>query len=209
MNDKSAIRRQMYRLKRIKTWQLIVIFVLMLVLSATFLRLNNIGMIERRDAVIAADKTGDSFSIQNRIYDLQEYSSSRMNASTGPVYLTEQYKRDTEALVEQRRSEANSGETIFSIADDICKQRFAGYSQAYVQCVANEIAAMPDSVTTTEDITLPSPSLYRYNFASPDWSPDFAGFSVLVTTVIGLIIVIRMIIFGALRMLLKRQSSGV
>src|SRR5690606_6204000 len=106
VNDKSAIRRQMYRLKRIKTWQLIVIFVLMLVLSATFLRLNNIGMIERRDAVIAADKTGDSFSIQNRIYDLQEYSSSRMNASTGPVYLTEQYKRDTEALVEQRRSEA-------------------------------------------------------------------------------------------------------
>lgn len=208
MGDKRAIRQQLYRLKQVKTWQLVAVFILMVILSATFLRLNNIGMIERRDAVIAADKAGDSFIIQNRVYDLQEYSSSRMNAASGPVYLTEQYKRDTEALVEERQRQSAGQETVFSQADQICKQRFVGYSQAYVQCVANEIAAMPSSVDATEDLALPNPALYRYNFASPAWSPDFAGFSVLSTSLLGLYILLRLGRIGILWALLRWQYSN-
>lgn len=205
MGDKQAIRQQLYRLKRVKTWQLVIVFALMLVLSATFLRLNSIGMVERRDAVLAADKDGDSYTIQNRIYDLQEYSSSHMNASSGPVYLTEEYKRDTEKLVAEQRRKADGGETVFSRADKICKDRFFGYSQAYVQCVANEIEAAPNTVSATDDIELPNPALYRYNFASPGWSADFAGFSVLLTAVIGLIILTRLVIVAILWLLLKYQ----
>lgn len=202
MADKRAIKQQLHRLQRVKTWQLLVVFILLLVLSATFLRINNIGMIERRDAVIVADKEGDMYVIQNRIYDLQAYSSSKMNASTGPIYLTEQYKRDAEKWVEERRHDSVGQETIYAKADKICKERFFGYSQAYVQCVANEIEAMPNTLGQKDEVELPNPALYKVEFASPDWSPDFAGFSVLTTALLGLYILLRMIRYISLRILL-------
>lgn len=209
MADKGAVRQKLYYLNRVKTWQLVIVLMLMLLVSATFLRLNNIGMVERRDAVIAADKSGDSYAIQNRVFDLQNYSSSRMNASSGPVYLTEQYNRDAQATIQQAQNNGSGGETIYAKADRICKQRLSGNSPAYVQCVASEIAAMPDATKANDTIKMPNPALYRYNFASPGWTPDFAGFSVLVTAIIALIIIIRLIIIGILRLLLKREYTSV
>ena len=52
---------------------------------------------------------------------------------------------------------------------------------------------------------LPNAALYRYSFISPIWSPDFAGWSVLLTGVILLIIILRLVILVVLRILLKRH----
>ena len=62
MADKRGTRRAIRRLEEIKTWQLVILLVMASFVSATFLRLNNIGMIERRDAVINADKEGATWS---------------------------------------------------------------------------------------------------------------------------------------------------
>jgi len=59
MADKRGTRQAIRRLEEIKTWQLVILLVMASFISATFLRLNNIGMIERRDAVINTDKEGD------------------------------------------------------------------------------------------------------------------------------------------------------
>ena len=57
--DKRKTRFRIKRLSQVKTWQLMILLVMVGFISATFLRLNNVGMVERRQAVENADKAGD------------------------------------------------------------------------------------------------------------------------------------------------------
>ena len=59
MADKGRIQKGIKDLQRVKTWQLVVLLVIVGFVAATFLRLNSIGMVQRRDAVITADEKGD------------------------------------------------------------------------------------------------------------------------------------------------------
>jgi hypothetical protein len=203
--DKRKVRRSIKQLQVIKTWQLVILLILMLFITATFLRLNNTGMVSRRNAIAAADKSGDVDQITQRLYDLQRYSAAHMNASPGIMYLQDQYNRDV-----QRQAE-NSSQTgsvkaleIRRAAEEVCKPQFNGWSPAYVQCYVNELDKHPaDEVT--EQIAPPSSALYRYDFVSPLWSPDFAGFSALVSLLIALMIVFRVIGIIILRILLRRH----
>jgi hypothetical protein len=203
--DKRKVRRSIKQLQVVKTWQLIILLVLMLFITATFLRLNNVGMISRRNAVAAADKSGDIDQIQQRLYDLQRYAAAHMNADTGVMYLQGQYNRDV-----QRQAEAASttGSTkaleIRRAAEDVCKPQFNGWSPAYVQCYVNELNKHPSDEISAQ-LTPPSSALYRYSFVSPLWSPDFAGFSLLVSILIALFIFLRLLTLAILRMLLKRH----
>ena len=58
--DTQHVRRTVKAVEKVKTWQLAVVLLMAVFVAATFLRLNNIGMIERRDAVYAADEAGDA-----------------------------------------------------------------------------------------------------------------------------------------------------
>jgi hypothetical protein len=186
----------------------VLILILVGMVCATFLRLNNIGMIERRTAVFSADKEGNIDTIRARLFDLQRYSAAHMNADSGTIYLEEQYKRDTRAIIEAA-SARDSSNNINVKADRTCKAQFAGYSQAYVQCFASELAKYPSGSTAPDKAALPSPTLYRHDFVSPTWSPDFAGVSLLVCLLITLVIAVRLLSLVLLRALLRRHYSHV
>jgi hypothetical protein len=181
--------------------------------SATFLRLNNIGMAERRTAVLMADKSTsaavDSAVVQNRLYDLQRYVAAHMNTDTGPFYLVGQYRRDAQKIVDKAKESNGSGVNINAEAEAVCKPRFTTWSPAYVQCFADELAKYPPSDDPVQNVTLPSTELYRYSFAPPVWSPDFAGWSVLICIVIIVMIIARLLSLAILRMLLKRHYRGI
>lgn len=208
MADNRRIKQGIGWLQRVKTWQLILLLILVALIAATFLRLNNIGMIERRSAVFSADKAGNAEVTRARLFDLQRYSAAHMNAASGVIYLEEQYKRDTQVAIEAA-SARNSGNNINTQADEICKAQFGGYSQAYVQCFASELAKYPSGSNAPDKANLPSPSLYRHEFTSPAWSPDFAGFSLLIGAFIVLIIFTRLIGLVVLRALLHRHYAQV
>ena len=205
MADKRQLRKNIRTFQVVKTWQLVILLILMLFVSATFLRLNNTGMIARRNAVTAADKSGNTQEIASRIYDLQRYSTSHMNADSGIFYLQEQYNRDVrKAMSVDNGSGADSPQAR---ADAICNPNLSvhGYSKAYQDCMLAELTK-EGQVTDPSSMRLPSPALYRYDgFPSPIWSPDFAGWSVLVTVLIFIVIVGRLITLGILRILLKRH----
>ena len=177
MANKQQVKRSMKRLRRIKMWHLVLLLMVLLVLSATFLRLNNVGMTERRRAVLSADKAGNMEQIRQRIADLQQYSSAHMNADTGPIYLQEQYNRDAKAALNASMSTTNrAGQTANAKAD-------AGL----------QTAKMPDT------------SLYHYNFSAPLWSPDFAGWTILLTGVVISAILGRIVGMIILRIMLRIQ----
>lgn len=177
-------------------------------LAATFLRLNNIGMIERRTAVFHADEQGDPEIIRARLFDLQRYSASHMNADSGALYLESQYQRDTQASIEAASARDNAN-NINVQADRTCKNQFGGYSQAYVQCFAAELAKHPSGDDSIAKANLPNPTLYRHHFTSPLWSPDFAGFSLLICFAIVVILFARLLGLVLLRLLLRRHYSSV
>lgn len=196
-------------LQRVKTWQLLILLVIVGFLAATFLRLNNIGMIQRRDAVLAADKAGDTEAIQSRLYDLQRYASSHMNSDTSVFYLEQQYRRDAQKAVDAASNTDNPNGNINAKAEAVCRPQYTVWSTAYVQCFTDELSKYPPSPDPAQNVTLPSTSLYRYSFVSPLWSPDFAGLSVLVCGIIILLIFTRLISIAVLRILIKRHYRGI
>lgn len=190
-------------MQRVKTWQLIILLILASFLAATFLRLNNIGMIERRTAVLSADDAGDSDATVNRLYDLQRYVSAHMNTDMGKgVYLDASYKRDVQAAYDRASADSNPNGNIYKKAQDVCAPKFTHWSAAYVQCTTSELAKYPAASELVNAVSLPRADNYLHVFASPLWSPDFAGWSVLVCVALLLMIIARFVSLIILRIIL-------
>lgn len=211
MADKRDIRKNLRRVETVKTWQLIILFILSLFIAATFLRLNNTGMISRRNAIEGADKSGDVQNTTSRIYDIQRYATAHMNADTGIFYLQAQYDRDVKAAVGAASDSGGTGiNSPQAKADAVCNPNLQihGYSLAYQNCMLEQLGKQ-GQVVDPASINLPNPALYRYSFSSPIWSPDFAGWSVLVSLLLAIIIIVRIVIWAVLKMLLKRHYRQV
>lgn len=209
MASAEVMRKRIIRLRQLKSWQLLIVLVVMGFVSATFLRLNNVGMIERREAVLSSDKAGDHQTIVNRLYELQRYVSAHMNADTGPLYLEYQYRRDSQKVVDAAKNAGNQNGNVNVKADAVCKPQYTAWSPAYVQCFVDELAKYPPSPDPAQNVKLPNVQLYRFSYASPLWTPDFAGWSSLVCVVIMGVIVARLIGLAALRFMLKRHRRSI
>ena len=207
MANRRKVKKGIKTLRQVSTWQLVVLLVLASFVAATFLRLNNIGMIQRREAVLAADRSGDREALKNRLYDLQRYSASHMNAGSGGFYLEQSYHSDVEEYYAQASADDNPNGNIFVRAQEVCAPRFTGWSMAYVQCVTQELEKYPSAENLDPTASMPRSETYRHSFAAPLWSPDFAGFSVLLVIAIATIIVARMVALGVLYGLLKWRSN--
>jgi hypothetical protein len=204
--DRQSVRKSIKQLQRVKTWQLLILLVLLCFIAATFLRLNNTGMIARRNAVADADKSANTNEISARIYDLQRYSAAHMNADTGVFYLQEQYNRDVKRQAEESGGTGSAKALeIRKAADAVCKPQFYGWSPQYVRCYVNELNKYGANEISESELTLPNSALYRYSFVSPVWSPDFAGWSIVGACAILIIIIARLVSLGILRLLLRRH----
>lgn len=210
MADKGRIKQDIKNLQRVKTWQLVILLIIVGFIAATFLRLNNIGMVQRREAVINADKVGDEEATLNRLYDLQRYVASHMNTDLGRgVFLESSYSRDSQKWQESQYGDANPNGNIYKKAQDVCAPQFSRYSRAYLLCTTNELAKYPAAADPATDTSKPRQETYIHSFASPLWTPDFAGWSVVVFCVILLLIIIRIISIGVLQLMLRKHYRRI
>jgi hypothetical protein len=209
MADRRSVKKQLKRLEYIRTWQLVLLVVLSLFVTVTFLRLNSVGMIELRDAVVAADKAGDTDNTADALYDLQRYSAQHMNAASGDVYLVEIYNRDVEKAMKDALAQNSTENNVLQLADAACRPRFYTYSQEYTLCVRDEQAKYPEATSPSDEVVFPDPSLYKHSFISPLWSPDFAGWSLVVSLLLIVLLVGRILYAVVLRLLLRREYRSV
>lgn len=204
------VKKKIRRLEVVKTWQLVVVLILMALLAATFLRLNNIGMVERRSAVIAADESGDSLAMQERLYELQRYSMTHMNANTGPFTLKEQHNRDVQTIAKQAQDGAGDSKADSDRITAKCRQETnSTYGTAWVQCFADAWEALGADNSLAELPALPDVAAYRVEFVSPLWTPDFAGFTVAICVLILLAIIARIIGVIILRIILRHRYKTI
>lgn len=200
--------------KRISTWQLIVMLLIGLVLSASFLRLNNLEMDKRRTAVMQADKLADKEATKQGLIELQRYVSAHMNTSLGKgFYLEHQYNRDKEAALNAATSTTNPNSAVYQQASIECRNRFQGgvasFRNDYVACVAERVRALSPSTDPTIGLKLPKAESYYYNFVSPLWSPDLAGIMVLFCLIVTSVILLRVIAAVVLRIVLKHRFKTI
>ena len=214
LTDKARLRRTLRAIQQLKTWQLLILLLLGILLSATLLRLNNLGMVERRSAVIAADEKGETEALRSSIVELQRYVSRHMNTDLeNGFYLTKTYERDRDAALNSAGEATNPNSAVYQQASIECRSRFQGgresFRNDYVQCVIEKVGTLTPQSSTEDSLKLPKPEAYKVNFATPVWTPDFAGLSVAFCILISLVIVGRLALLGVLRMILRKHYRSI
>lgn len=210
LTDKAKYHHMLRTIQRLKTWQLLVLLLLGLIVSATFLRLNNLGMVERRNAVIQADSETDSEKLRDAIVELQHYVTHHMNTNMeNGFFLSDTYARDRDAALDSAGSDTNPNSDVYQQASVECRAKWQGgresFRNDYVQCVIDRVAALSPQSSAEQTLQLPKADAYRINFSSPLWSLDLAGLSVAFCVLLVLVIVTRMLSVLVLRLLLSRH----
>ena len=196
--DKKVLKR----LREIKTWQLVIILLIFVLLTAIFLRLNNLNMIDKRAALVAADKTGNIAKIDTAAKDLRNYVWRHMNTYTGRVALQTLYDQAAQKAIEASRPPEIDGSKYQQATND-CMPQLHGYGyRAWANCVANAVG-ISDITTLDTNVTPPDPNAYYVEFAPVRWSFDPAGISLLVCFILAIIIVLRLIFLIILRITLR------
>lgn len=218
------MKKRGHKKLKIKTWQLLVVLIPLLFIDATLLRLDHIRMTELRNAVLAADAAEDDaevsrtleelkkFVFSNIVINVEDYNGEQNIAfGTGPFYLEHLYLRDANAALKEAEkkltNDANPNGNIYAMASAVCQPQaiqngWAWNDSRYINCMMAEINKYPSAGEIQDQIvaSLPSTELYRREFVSPIWAPSFAGFLLLITAIIIVVIFIRFIIWLILRL---------
>lgn len=145
-------------------------------------------MITLRNNVYTADQ--NDTNVQAALIALQAYVTAHMNtnlsAGPDPVYPPIQLKYTYDRLVQaQSTAVAQSNTELYTDAQQYCEKLdptdFSGHNRVpcieqYVESHDAQFPAIPDS-------------LYKFDFISPAWSPDLAGWSLIATVIAGLLFV--------------------
>lgn len=214
------IKRLLHKAHAIKTWQLLLVFVLALFLAATFLRFDHLKMNQLRENVIAADRAEDDTAIKESLSALRSFTFSHIIISatedngvqsivlgSGPIYLEHQYLRAANAALTAAAKTNGNHNNIYASAAATCKPRaiangWAWNSPGYLECMTSELAARQGNKAGPSAVTLPSTELYRYNYASPIWAPTIAGFTLVLCAILSVVIFIRFLIWCTLKVAL-------
>lgn len=170
-----------------------VLLILNTVICISALRNNNKQMVVLRNAVYVADKNnGDVSGALNKLRafvhaHMNTGLSSGSNAIKPPIQLKYTYERL--ASIEELRVQAANAR-VYTEAQNYCQTQnpvdFSGRSR--VPCVT-------DYVTNhgVAAVSIP-PGLYQFDFVSPTWSPDLAGWSVALEIVLVFVLIYKVII---------------
>ena len=191
--------------RRVPLYVFVVLFMVSAVAAVYTLRQNNLTMVKLRDAVYQADEKGGD--VNKALNELRSYVHSRMNTnlSSGgntikpPIQLKYTYER----LAANAQKEAND-EGLYTEAANYCQARIPASvsisGRSRVACVSDYILShggkRAEAVPT---------ALYQFDFISPTWSPDLAGWGLVITTVLLLAMIARIIIDRVFRKRLRDQ----
>ncbi|MBQ3436345.1 hypothetical protein IJG26_00065 [Candidatus Saccharibacteria bacterium] len=220
-------KRGRIKVRKIKTWMLLLLLVPLLFIDATLLRLDHVKMTELRTAVLEADEAEDDEAIAEGLEELKQFVFSNMvinvvddngeqkiTFGTGPFYLEHQYIRHANRALEEAeknmKSDENPNGNIYAMASETCKAQAVSNGWTwdnpnYINCMVSEIQKYPaaDEIQDKIKASLPSTELYRHNYASPIWAPSLTGFFVLITLVVIVVIFIRGIIWVILELAIR------
>lgn len=178
---------------RFKPLPLLILTIISAAVCIYALRSNNEHMNTLRNQVYAADKNDGN--VNAALQKLAKYVTSNMNTdlSSGPnsvyppIQLTYTYNRliDSQAAALQQQNSS-----LYTQAEDYCQAEVPqGFSGRY------RVPCIEQYVTThgLQGVNIPT-SLYEFDFISPSWSPDLAGWTLLLTIFLGVVTVVSFVL---------------
>lgn len=165
-----------------RTW--LYLFLVSSLICVIALRSNNQQMVKLRSAVYAADKNNGD--VNGTLNNLRRYVYAHMNTdlSSGnnsikpPIQLKYTYQRLYDAQFNQVQA---TNQALYTDAENYCQSiNQAYFGTTRVPCVQNYVI---DHGLKAANISIPA-GLYEFDFVSPSWSPDLAGWSLLTSIVL-------------------------
>jgi hypothetical protein len=176
------------RLSEISVRTILYLLIASSLICVMALRHNNQTMIGLRDEVYAADK--DNKDVNAALNNLRQYVYAHMNTnlSSGnnnikpPIQLKYTYQRLVQA---QQNQIQTANQKLYADAQSTC--RSVGDTSFDTACVQNYVVGHGGQ----GDINIPA-GLYQFDFVSPSWSPDLAGWSLLLSTILLLALLLKL-----------------
>src|SRR5437868_948647 len=165
-----------------RTWLYLFIAVSLICIFA--LRHNNQQMVNLRPAVYTADKNNGD--VNTALNNLRRYVYAHMNTnlSSGnnnikpPIQLKYTYQRLYDTQLNQVEA---ANQKIYTDAQNYCQSiNNAYFGTTRVPCVQNYVI---NHGVKGADINIPA-GLYEFDFVSPHWSPDLAGWSLAASVIL-------------------------
>ncbi len=176
----ALMKKTLRKLASISAVIWLTLFIISSLFCITALRHNNQHMVKLRDAVYAADK--DNKDVNTALNNLAAYVYAHMNTnlSSGnnnikpPIQLKYTYQRLYDAQLNQFQI---TNQTIYAEAQSYCQSIGNAAYLTGLTCVQNYIV---NHGYKGVDIKIPV-GLYQFDFYSPAWSPDLAGWSLVLS----------------------------
>lgn len=185
-------------IRHVHPWYFLVIGILLGAISLNALRNNNEQMIVLREAVYEADKNNGD--VEGAIKNLREHVYAHMNTSLTsgsnavhpPIQLKYTYER---AQAAQQAALGPGRSDLYFQAQRDCEAQTPNMAAPdLVACIEAYTAARGVQLGTIPD------GLYKFDFTSAKWSPDLAGWT-LVLAIFAFILFIATAIY---RWILKK-----
>lgn len=195
-------------LRKFSYWYFLIACIVCSAVAVFALRQNNLNALNLRDEVLKVDEqNGD---VEAALKNLRVYVYSHMNtnlATNTSVYPPIQLKYRYERLVaaEKARVDQANSNTIYNDAQKYCETNFpqSFYGAGRLPCIQNYIDTHAAPAVAEQQIP---DSLYKFNFASPVWSPDLAGWSIVFAGLFFLLFLVRFVLERWLRYEFKKLS---
>lgn len=190
--NKRRLHHTWTKLRRIKPWYLLVLAVISTVVCIFALRANNEHMIKLRGVVYKADQ--NNTDVAGALKGLQAYVTAHMNTNLdsgqNAVYPPIQLKYTYERLVQAQNAAAGGSSQLYSEAQHYCEGQnsvdFSGRNR--VPCIEQYVQSHGGG----QPSTVPD-ALYKFDFVSPQWSPDLAGWSMAIAIPAWLLLTVTLI----------------
>ena len=192
--EKKQLHHLWTKLRPIKPRYFLILFLVSGLICFGALRHNNQTMVKLRSAVYTADQNNGN--VQAALQNLQKYVVNHMNTglSSGPtaVYPPIQLKYTYDRLEQAATQSANASNTqVYTDAQHYCEQQdstdFSGRNR--VPCIEQYVT----SHGGVQAAPIPT-SLYEFDFIAATWSPDLAGWSLVVSALLFILFIVTFIV---------------
>jgi hypothetical protein len=189
--NKRSLHHLWTRIRPIKTWYLFALCLVCTAICVFALRDNYTTMVTLRSAVFAADR--DNGDVVGALNKLRSYVNGHMNTNlaTGTVYPPIQLTHTYNRLQQAERDRANQANAkIYTDAQHHCERLHPGSVSGgpRVPCIEQYVK---DNGTTVKKIP---DAAYKFNFATPRWSPDVAGWTMALAGLFGILGILRFVV---------------
>ncbi len=165
------------KIRPLSPWYLLALSLVFGTISVYSMRQNNLHMLKLRNDVFKADQQNKD--VETALRNLREYIYSHMNTNLNtdssvkpPIQLKYRYDR---LVAAQKQQVTATNAKVYTAAERACQSLFVNgrAGPASAPCIKSYV-----NTHLVKEQPIPE-ELYKFDFASPTWAPDIAGWSLV------------------------------